>query len=66
MKSSYKTVTPIAVLTLLVVLVVTLSFWSFKQIETAAESRKHTAEIISLADELCRPLSLKVRRVSVI
>jgi PAS domain S-box-containing protein len=56
MKNSHKVAASLAGLTLLVLLVVTLSFRSFKQIETAAEARKHTSAILISANELLSAL----------
>src|SRR5512133_2132647 len=56
MKISYKIVVSVAALALLVTVLVSLIFSSFKQIETSAEARKHTFIVINQADDLLSAL----------
>jgi len=56
MKNTGKIVIPLTGLALLVALVVSLTFWSFRQIENAAEMRKHTFIILSSANEFLSDL----------
>jgi len=52
MKDNKTTIILFVSLTLLLVLIVGVSFRSFKQIGMAAEARKHTFTVLSSADEL--------------
>jgi two-component system sensor histidine kinase EvgS len=52
MNAAFKTYAPLYGVTLLVLLVAVLSFWSFRQTEAAAELRKHTYAVINRADAL--------------
>ncbi|MDP1634362.1 MAG: CHASE3 domain-containing protein, partial [Gallionellaceae bacterium] len=56
MKTTHKTVAALAATLLLVVLGVSISFWTFRQIEQAAEVRKHTRIVINSADDLLSAL----------
>jgi PAS domain S-box-containing protein len=56
MKITGKTAIPLAGLALLVALVLTLTFWSFRQAENAADRRKHTFIILSRAGDLLSDL----------
>ncbi len=56
MKNSHKIIASLAGLALLVVLVVTLTFWSFRQIEISAEARRNTSTVIYRADDLLSAL----------
>jgi len=56
MKITGKIAIPITGVALLVALVVTLTFWSFRQIENAAEARKHTFLVLNRADDLLSDL----------
>ena len=51
-KANRKVVAAIVAGTMLVAVVAALSLWAFAQIKTAAETRKHTYEIITSADTL--------------
>ncbi len=50
MKTTHKIVASLSGSTLLVALVVAISFWAFRQIEEAAEARKHTYTVIYRAE----------------
>ena len=52
MKADYKIVALFAGAALLVALVVALSFWAFRQIETATEARNHSYALIIRSDAL--------------
>ena len=52
LKANYKIVASLAGAALLVALVVVLSFWAFRQIETSTAARKHTYTLISRANAL--------------
>ena len=52
MKSNRMVFTSLSGIALLVVLVVSVSFWSFRQIEVAAESRKQASIIMTRANEV--------------
>ncbi len=56
MKSNFKIVAAVFGLFLLVVLLVSLTFHSFKQIGTAAEARKHTFKVLNSADDFMSAL----------
>ena len=56
MKNSHKIAASLAVAALLVTLGVVAFFWSFSQIEGAAEARKHTKVIIDSAEDLLSKL----------
>ena len=57
MKTSLKTLASSLLLVLLVVLVAAASFWAFRQIETAAEMRKHRYIVIGQAEEVLAHLT---------
>ena len=52
MTATHKIYAPLYGVTLLVLVVAALSFWSFRQTEAAAEARKHNYTTISRADAL--------------
>jgi PAS domain S-box-containing protein len=56
MKTTHKFTASLAVAALLVALVVVTSFWAFEQMKAAAETRKHTYEVISRANILLSAL----------
>jgi PAS domain S-box-containing protein len=56
MKKSYINVAPLVGMVLLVVLLVSLTFWTFGQIDTSAKTRKHTFIVINKADDLLSAL----------
>ena len=56
MKATHKIVASLAAAALLVALGVAVSFWAFRQIEEAAEARKHTYALIIRADDLLSEL----------
>jgi len=56
MKAVHKFIAGLAGAALLVALAVAASFWSFQQIEEAAEMRKHTRVILNRADDLLSAL----------
>src|ERR1017187_2639788 len=56
MKATPKIVALLAGSALLAILVVILSFWSFRQIEEASEARKHSHLILIGADDLLSAL----------
>ncbi len=56
MKTAYQTSAALAGATVLVVLGVALSFWTFRQIEIAAEARAQTYNVIHRADRLLSAL----------
>ena len=56
MKVSHKILAAFAGMTLLVALVAAVSFWTFKQLEEAANARKHTRDILRSADDLLSSL----------
>ncbi|GAB2879806.1 hypothetical protein GCM10027046_04760 [Uliginosibacterium flavum] len=57
MKASYKTAAALAAATLLVALGVTVSLWSFKQIEDESELRSHTYLVLNSANEFLSVLT---------
>ena len=56
MRTKHKTIASLAGAALLVALVITVSFWAFRQIGEAAEARKHTYLVLSSAGELLSSL----------
>ncbi|MEQ1636336.1 MAG: PAS domain S-box protein [Methylococcales bacterium] len=56
LRPTYKTIAPLVLSILLVAVGISVSFWCFKQIEDAAEARKHTHFIIKLAGDLMAEL----------
>ncbi|MFH0793988.1 MAG: CHASE3 domain-containing protein, partial [bacterium] len=56
MKNTHKIVALLAGAALLVALVVAVSFWTFSQIEEAAEMRKHSRVVLNSADDLLSAL----------
>ncbi len=51
MRATQKTGAAIAVAALLAMVVLAISFWAFRQIETAAAERKHSGDVLNLADD---------------
>ena len=56
MKNSHKIIASLTGAVLLVLLLVSLTFWSFKQIEIAAAARRHTFTVLDQSDDVMSAL----------